>query len=309
MAVLSFVSLGLGAFSRSISDEQRAGTLEVLLATPTRLGVLLAGAFVVPLGITLLQVVVYVVAGVAFGVHVHAGGVAVAAVIVALLVLAFCAFGVFSAGFIVLTQRGDPFTLFATQATTFFAGAVFPVSLLPLPARGFARLVPAYYALDGLRRSLLTGATVSKVAGDVLVLTAFVVVLLPCSLAFLTWAVRMARRSGTLGTYCWVPTDGAAAPRAVGAGGRSRAAGGERRRRARAIRGRAPGGGTVVEPRARWRPRGGRRVAPGPRPCGRDLAREERAALGRVGQRLRRRPAGRRARRGGQGRSRRGALV
>lgn len=46
--VASFVNLGIGSFTRSIGDEQRAGTLEVVLSSPTGLATFLAGSFLVP---------------------------------------------------------------------------------------------------------------------------------------------------------------------------------------------------------------------------------------------------------------------
>jgi ABC-2 type transport system permease protein len=201
MVVTSFVSLGIGAFSRNVSEQQRGGTLEVLLAAPTDLWVLMAGSFVVPLGLTLMQMVVFVLAGAVGGVHIHALGTLLAVVMLVLLVIAFAAFGIFSAGLIILVQRGDPITLLISQGTTFLAGTVFPVALLPLPARVLAHAVPAYYALDGMRRTMLAGAGLSTAGGDLLALVIFAAVLVPASLAFLSWAVQVARRAGTLGTY------------------------------------------------------------------------------------------------------------
>lgn len=201
MVVTGFVTLGIGAFSRNISEQQRGGTLEVLLASPTDLWVLMAGSFVVPLGLTLSQMVVLVAAGAAAGVHVHAFGTLLAVVMLVLLVAAFAAFGIFSAGLIILVQRGDPITLLLSQGTTFLAGTVFPVALLPLPARLLAHAVPAYYALDGMRRAMLAGAGLSSVGGDLIALAIFAAVLVPASLTFLAWAVQVARRAGTLGTY------------------------------------------------------------------------------------------------------------
>jgi ABC-2 type transport system permease protein len=184
-----------------LSDEQRAGTLEVLLASPTRLGAVMLGSFIVPLALTLVQVAVFVIAGAVADVPIYPSEAPLAVVMLVLVIASFAAFGLFSAGLIVLVQRGDPFTLLAGQATTFLAGTVFPVSLLPLPARLLARAIPAYYALDGIRRSLLAGAGLSAVGGDLIALILFAAVLIPASLLFLGWAVQMARRAGTLGTY------------------------------------------------------------------------------------------------------------
>ena len=52
LMVMSVAGLGLGTFNANIMTEQSLGTMEVLLATPTPLPVLLAGSFVFPLLLT-----------------------------------------------------------------------------------------------------------------------------------------------------------------------------------------------------------------------------------------------------------------
>lgn len=202
MIVLSFASLGLVTFSRSVSDEQRMGTLEVLLSSPARPGVLLAGAFAVPLLITTAQIATYLGVAVAFfGARFPIDGVLLAVPVLAVTALTFCAFGVFSAGFIILTKRGDPITAVGAQVTTFFAGALFPVDLLPGPIQALTRLVPAYYGLEGVRSAMLGHANVADVASDLLIVGGFAIVLVPVSLAVFSRALANARMTGTLGNY------------------------------------------------------------------------------------------------------------
>jgi ABC-2 type transport system permease protein len=202
MIVLSFAGLGLATFSRSVADEQKTGTLEVLLSSPARPGVLLAGALVVPLAMTGIQIVTYLaVAIVFFGAHFPLDGTLLALPVLFVTGLTFCAFGIFSAAFIILTKRGDPLTAVGAQITTFFAGTLFPVSLLPGPVQFLTRLVPAYYGLEGVRAAMLGHASVADVAGDLLVIGGFAAVLLPLSLAAFSWALSTARTVGTLGNY------------------------------------------------------------------------------------------------------------
>lgn len=202
LVVTTVASLGLGNFSRSINDEQRAGTLELLLATPTSLPTLLAGAFVVPLLLTAVEIVVYLSIGaILFSLRLPATGLLLCLPVIALTVLTFCSFGILSASFIVLTKRGDPFTLLATQATTFLAGAVFPVALLPGPLQLLAKLVPAYHSLEAMRSVLLADAGLVDILDELAILALSSAVLLPLSLAVFSRSLRWARRTGTLGNF------------------------------------------------------------------------------------------------------------
>jgi ABC-2 type transport system permease protein len=200
--VVSFVNLGIGSFTSSISDEQRAGTLEVVLASPTGLATLLAGSFLEPLLMTVVQMALYLTTAiVVFRAHIPLSGLGLALPLLALTMLTFCALGVMSAAFIILTKRGDPISLIAAQAGTLFAGVFFPTSVLPGPLEAVTRIVPAYYGLNGLRAVLLSRAGFGDIVGDLARLVAFSVVLVPFALWCFSRAVRAARVTGTLGNY------------------------------------------------------------------------------------------------------------
>ena len=194
--------LGLRAFSATITREQDAGTLEVLLSTPTGLPTLMAGTFVIPAVLTAIELVLWFsIAAAFFDVRFPITGFLMGLPIIALTLLVFCSIGIFAAAFIVLTKRGEPFTIVATQATTFLAGAMFPVALLPGALRAIAYMVPPYYSLTGLRGVLLSGEGFMDIIHEMLVLAAFAAVLLPLSLVALRRAIRSARVTGTLANY------------------------------------------------------------------------------------------------------------
>lgn len=200
--LITFVTVSLGAFSQRIAAEQRAGTLEVLLATATPLTTLLPGMFLVPLLRTAVSSGVYVgVATAVFGARFGAGGVAPALVVLALTVAVFYAVGLLGAAVIVVAKRGDVIGAVVGQATTFLAGAVFPVAMLPEAAQALVRLFPAYYALNGLRQALILDGGWAAVADEVAVLSAFAAGLLPLATWCFARALRLARTLGTLGNY------------------------------------------------------------------------------------------------------------
>jgi ABC-2 type transport system permease protein len=201
LAVMTVARLGISTFNSNIVREQTQGTLEVLMATPTRVAVLLAGSFVFPLALTAIDLVLYSVGIVAFGDGVRPIGLLYTAPLLALTLASFCAFGVMGAALVVLTKRGDPLTGPITALTSILSGAVFPVSTFPLVLRILARVFPAYYGIHGLREALLTDSGWRHIVPDIAVLAAFDIVLLPLSVALFTRSLAVARRTGTLSNF------------------------------------------------------------------------------------------------------------
>ena len=201
-SVSTVVGVALGGFGRSVTDEQKAGTLELLLATPIRLATLMAGSVVVPIVLALTQIGIYLLFGwLFFGLDLEPGGLLLMVPVLALGLVVFGTFGVLSAAFVVLTKRGDPFTVLLTQMSTLVAGAIFPVTVLPGAVQALAKVLPAFYVLHGLRETLLLGAGLGDIAGDLAALAGFAVVLMPLSVWVFSRALAAARVTGTLGNY------------------------------------------------------------------------------------------------------------
>jgi ABC-2 type transport system permease protein len=202
ISVSTVVGVALGGFGRSVTDEQKAGTLELLLATPIRLATLMAGSVAVPIGIAVTQIGIYLASGwLLFDLDLDPGGLLLMIPVLLLGLIVFGTFGALSAAFVVLTKRGDPFTVLLTQMSTLVAGAIFPVAVLPGAVQAIAKVLPAYYVLHGLRETLLLGAGLGDIVGDLLALTGFAIVLIPVSVWVFGRAVAAARVTGTLGNY------------------------------------------------------------------------------------------------------------
>lgn len=200
LLVMNFSQKSVSALGRSIQAAQDDGTFEILLATPTRLAVLMLGTFIVPLLFATVDAAFYLAFGwVLVGFTIPLGGLALAAALLALTVGTFVAFGLLSATVIILTKRGDPFSGLVLLASNMLAGVIFPITVLPEWLQAVSRIVPAFYGIDGMREVLLAGGGLADVSGHLIVLVLFNAALFPVSLWALTRAVRMARVTGTLG--------------------------------------------------------------------------------------------------------------
>jgi ABC-2 type transport system permease protein len=202
LALTSYASLGVAAFTDQIRQEQGAGTLEVLLGGPTRLVTLLTGGFVVPLALTTVEVGALVGLGVGlFGAGLSFEGVLLSVPIIVLTVLNFCAMGIASAAVVLLVKRGDPISGPIYQATLVLSGAIFPVELFPRWLEIISRATPGFYGVRGMREALLTDVGFAGLIDEIVVLTLFAGVTLPLAVWWFGRSVATAKRLGVLGSY------------------------------------------------------------------------------------------------------------
>jgi ABC-2 type transport system permease protein len=197
--LLGMFQEGLSAVVRSA---QLSGTLEALLVTPVPVPTILFGSSLYSLIFQVVRTVLHLaVAAVFFGLALGRVNVAGVLAVGLLTVLCFLSVGVLSASFILVYKTGNPFSWIMGTVSGLLGGVVFPVSLLPPWIRWISSLLPVTYALDGMRKSLLTSAPFADVLPDVAALAVFVAVLLPLSLVVFRLAVRKAKRDGTLSHY------------------------------------------------------------------------------------------------------------
>ena len=200
LVVMGYSQACVNSFAQSIQRAQGTGTLEILLATSTRLSTLLAGTLVIPLVLASIDAGFFLVVGAALGTL--ASGFerfVLAGSLMALTLGTFAAVGIFSAAIIVLTKRGDPFSTLVLQASNLLAGAVFPVAVLPDALQVLSRFVPAFYGLRGVRTVLLSDGGFAEVSTDLAILCAFNLVMLPAATWALSRSLRTAKVTGTLG--------------------------------------------------------------------------------------------------------------
>ena len=202
LALLHYLSSALMSFGGKVRGEQMTGTLEAMLLTPTPIGTIVLGSSLWDFLLTSIKVLAYLVVGrLFFGVVIHAGSLLPALLIIALTVLAFSGIGILSAAFVLYLKRGDPITYLVASGSALVGGVFYPPEDMPRWLGVWSRFLPITYALRALRRALLRGSRFADLVPDIEALVVFVLVLVPIGIAAFRFAVRRARREGSLIQY------------------------------------------------------------------------------------------------------------
>ena len=124
-----------------------------------------------------------------------------ASLVLLLTIVVFCAIGVLSASFIMVFKRGDPIYWIFGSASAIIGGIYFPIFVLPPFLQKCAALLPITHALEAMRLLLLKGYTLGAVWPQIRLLIVFVIVLMPISIVAFKYAVKIAKREGSLIQY------------------------------------------------------------------------------------------------------------
>jgi len=201
IAAMTFVGFAMRSLPGAISGGIGSGTLEALLATPTRLPTLLAGMMAYPFTQTTARAFVLLFAMWIAGAPVAWTGLPATVLIVALIVLAHLPVGLFAAALHLVFRTAGPLVPGVLAATTLLGGVYYSTTVIPEIVRPLAAIVPLTYGLRALRQTLLAGESFSVVGPDVAILAGFAGVLLAVGLLAFRLALDYARRAGTLAQY------------------------------------------------------------------------------------------------------------
>jgi ABC-type polysaccharide/polyol phosphate export permease len=200
IAISMFVGLALVRAASAFRDEQLAGTLEMLLMTPTapttiQLGLVFYDLIYLPIRTTVFFAVIVL----GFGVHFDTSGLLPALVILVVFVPFVWGLGIILSASTITFKKGGAAIL--ATVLTLTSGAYFPVDLLPAGLAKLASLNPMTAAIDGMRATLLGGAGWSEVSQTILIVAPGAVVALTVGIVSFRLAARRERRSGTIGLY------------------------------------------------------------------------------------------------------------
>lgn len=201
VAVSTYLDAALRSFSTTLRQAQMTGTLQAMLATGAPLASLVAGSALYPLFFTTVRVAVFFGFGALLGLPLAAARWGPAMLVLGLTVSVTLVLGVFAAGFVVRFKQGDPLTAGLAGLSWMFSGVVYPKEIFPEPIQAAALLLPMTHSLDGMRRALLAGASISDLQGSLTYLSVFTAVGLPLALVWFRWCVDGAKRTGSLAHY------------------------------------------------------------------------------------------------------------
>lgn len=197
----TFVSVALSALPGAIAGSIGSGMLETLLGVPTPLPVVFAGLTAYEFVWTALRALLMLIAGWVLGAHIHWLQLPFAAVIIVLIAMAYLPLGLIDTALRIAFRTSGPLMSGIIIASTLLGGVYYPPKVIPGWLAGLAHLVPLTYGLRALRKVLLGGAPLSAVAQDLGILMVFIIVLTTGGVLAMVWALRYARRAGTLSQY------------------------------------------------------------------------------------------------------------
>jgi ABC-2 type transport system permease protein len=200
----SFAAVGIAFFlviqtattgiTRQMRDEQRSGTLELVVAQPAGPASVALGMAGFPFGFATIRAFAYLLVAAALGLGTSHANWAGAAVVLLAAAPSMAAVGIVLAAVAMTVQGGDVLARFVAFGLGFLSGAYFPVSELTPAVRALTTVLPSRVALDG-QRAALAGASWWPAAAT-LVVCDFVT--LPLAVAIFTASLRRARRQGRL---------------------------------------------------------------------------------------------------------------
>jgi len=197
-----YFSTALYAFSAKIRSEQMLGTLEAMLVSPTPTSIVIFASAAWDFTYGAIRVTLYILLAVLiFDVQLYASGLLPFALGVILTMLSSAGLGILSASFILYFKRGDPINFLLSGATTFLGTVFFPVEMLPEWIRPASNWLPITWSLRIVRRSLALGEGMSELGDELLRLLLLTAVLLPAGLIMSRFAIRKAKREGSLVQY------------------------------------------------------------------------------------------------------------
>lgn len=202
IAFYSYLSVSMKSLSDTIREGQMLGTLEALLITQTEIPTIIISSSLYSYIWASFKVAVYLLLGVyAFGVDLGNANLIGAAIVLILTIISFGTLGIISASFIMVLKRGDPVNWIFSSVSGLLGGLYYPVSVLPGWLQKLSYLLPVTYALEGMRLAVLKGYSVTELLPDILALTLFSIIMLPLSILVFRYAVRKAKKDGTLTQY------------------------------------------------------------------------------------------------------------
>lgn len=201
IAVANFMGVGLTGIASRIREGQTMGTIELMLLSPNRLGVLLLSSSLWNLAFAAVTLVLYLLASVPLGADLGEVNLPMAVLSLAVATLAFAGLGLLSGSVVILIKQGNPVSLLVGVVSGLVAGVLYPTTVLPGWLQAVANVLPLTHALELARRSILGGEGIETLWGPFLWLLALTVVFLVAGLWACGAAVRIAQTDGSLSEY------------------------------------------------------------------------------------------------------------
>ncbi len=201
MGTMFFVMTAVHSLAQAVGSGIGNGTLEAMLATPSRVPTLLGGMIAYPLAWTAVRFALLVMLALGVGMPFAWQRLPAAFGIITLIIVAYVSVGLIGAALVLAFRTAGPLLTGTLTISTLLGGVYYSTSVIPSWIQSLSAVVPLTYGLRALRRTLLSGASLEVVGRDIMVLALFATGLAVMASWAFAGALRYARRTGTLAQY------------------------------------------------------------------------------------------------------------
>jgi ABC-2 type transport system permease protein len=198
--IWSYLGILFEIITQTVGWERWEGTIEYTFMAPLSRAVHLLGmgAFAVVYGLIRTVLLFFVVASF-FTLDLGNADFKAAFLVLVIASVSFLGIGVMTAVFpLISPEKGTQLGFIAQGMLLVVSGVYYPVSVMPDWMQAIATISPATYALHGIRATVLDGAGLGDVWGDLWPLLLLGVVSIPLGLAVFRAGERYAKRNGKL---------------------------------------------------------------------------------------------------------------
>ena len=190
--------MALNVAGEIIQSDRYAGTLELVIAAPANMVVVLWGRVLAVVALGMLSLVeAWLVAWLGFGIVIKVPHAGVFAVTLAASAFAMAGTATLAASLFVLTRRGFAYRVAISFPLYILGGVIVPIAFLPEWLQPLSRLVYLSWSADLLRASLRP-EPVTGVAPALLAILALAFASVLIGRRLLAWVVGRVRSDGTL---------------------------------------------------------------------------------------------------------------
>ncbi|HEY7620591.1 MAG TPA: ABC transporter permease [Solirubrobacteraceae bacterium] len=198
--IWSYLGIVFETLTETVAWERWEGTIEYTFMAPLARSVHLLGmgAFAVLYGV-LRTAALFAVVALFFGLAFPNADFAAALVLLAVASVSFVGVGMVTAILpLISPEKGAQLGFIAQGMLLVVSGVYYPVDVMPGWMQAIATISPATYALHGIRATLLNGAGLGDVWGDLWPLLLLGAISIPLGLAVFRAGERYAKRNGKL---------------------------------------------------------------------------------------------------------------
>ena len=208
----AFVMVGLGVFTlmstvllslpNAVAGTISSGVLEAILATPARLPLVLLGLIGYELSWSATRAAIMFAIAATFGSAFALSGVPAALAALLLVLACYFGLGLALAGMVLVFRTFGPLGSGLLAGSALLGGVYYPTTVIPSWIQHLSVVVPLTYGLRAIRRSLMGGGgSLAVMRADLFPLAGLALLLLLLGSVAFGYALRHARREGTLGQY------------------------------------------------------------------------------------------------------------